>query len=136
MHDTEQKEQFVIKASRLMSVVVVFAISAGTYAEDKQGSANESPIVWGDVVNGLQLGIAPPVGTNGIAEPVFDGEILRARVFCRNVGKVPVHLLASVHTCLLGGGNPLLASGLTLAPKDGSEALTVTYWSTTITNTH
>ncbi len=117
----------MIKASRLMSVVVVFAIVAATYAEDKQGSTNESPVVWGDVVNGLQLGIAPPVGTNGIAEAIFDGVNLRARVFCRNTSEVPVRLLASVHTCLLGGDNPLFASGVALTPKNGGNSITVTY---------
>jgi hypothetical protein len=110
-----------------MSVLIVLALAATTYAEDRQSSQNSNSIAWGDVVNGLQLGIAPPVGTNGIAEVIFDGENLRAHVFCRNTSEAPVRLLASVHTCLLGGDNPLFASGVTLTPKDGGNSITVTY---------
>jgi len=86
-------------------------------------------IRWGTPVNGLQLGIAPPVSKNGDTEVLFDGNALRVRVFCRNAGDAPVRLLASVHTCLLGegGNNALLASELTLAPKDGGKTISVTY---------
>ena len=40
-----------------------------------------------------------------------------------------MRLVASVHTCLLGkgGNNALLASELTLTPKDGGQAISVTY---------
>ncbi len=119
----------MITATKLMSVLVVFAFAAATDAEDKQDNANEPPIVWGEVVNGLQLGIAPPVGTNGVMHAMFDGENLCARVFCRNTGKTPIRLLASVHTCLLGkgGNNALLASGIILTPKNGGTPLAVTY---------
>lgn len=86
-------------------------------------------IHWGTPVNGLQLGIAPPVTENGDPEPIFDGNALRVRVFCRNAGDVPVRLLASVHLCLLGEGgrNALLASELVLTPKDGGQSISITY---------
>jgi hypothetical protein len=94
------------------------------------GKAARAPIAsetirWGTPVNGLQLGIAPPVNKEGDPEATFDGNALRARVFCRNAGEASVRLLASVHTCLLGGGgnNALLASEVTLAPKDGGKAM-------------
>ncbi|MEI8122649.1 MAG: hypothetical protein WCI20_11390 [bacterium] len=101
-------------------------------AEQSGGPANGADletIRWGTPVNGLQLGIAPPVSKNGVPEAIFDGHALRVRVFCRNAGAVPVRLLASVHTCLLGegGNNALLASELTLTPKDGGKTISVAY---------
>lgn len=43
-------------------------------------------MVWGGVVNGLQLGISPPAGTNGVAAAVCDGSTLQVRVHWRNTG--------------------------------------------------
>ena len=99
------------------------------FADDAKPPRDVRPIAWGDIVNGLQLGIAPPVGTNGVIQPLFDGESVQADVFCRNAGDTAVRVLASVHTCLLGkgGNNALLASGIMLAPEDGGKPITVTY---------
>ena len=113
---------------RILAFAILIGVTSG-YADDSQNLTQADPIVWGEVVNGLQLGISPPVGTNGIPDTVFDGDSLRARVFCRNVGDSPVRLLASVHTCLLGkgGNNALLVSEVELTPKDGGQAISVTY---------
>ena len=99
------------------------------FADNATPPRDVRPIAWGEVVNGLQLGIAPPVGTNGVIQPLFDGESVQADVFCRNAGDTAVRVLASVHTCLLGqgGNNALLASGIMLAPEGGGKPVKVTY---------
>lgn len=119
----------MIRTNVFLSAIVVFSWLPAAHAGDATCVSGDSFIAWGDALDGLQLGIAPPIGTNGVAEPLFDGESLRAVVYCRNVGSTPVRLLASVHTCLLGqgGGNALLASGLTLSPKEGGASVNVTY---------
>jgi hypothetical protein len=108
-------------------VIGILTANVAGYAHDNPNRADADQIAWGKVVNGLQLGIAPPVENNG--EAVFDGSTLQARVLCRNVGNSPVRLLASVHTCLLGkgGDNALLVSELILTPKNGRESLSLTY---------
>lgn len=112
-----------------MSVLVCLSVGLTTHAVAETNLTDDGVIVWGKVVNGLQLGISPPTGTNGVSEAIFDGSTLRAFVFCRNVSDSPIQLLASVHTCLLGdgGNNALLASKLILTPKNGGGSHFVTY---------
>jgi hypothetical protein len=112
-----------------MSVSAFLCVGLVAHAAPDSTSSEASTVVWGQVTNGLQLGIAPPIGAKGTREAIFDGNTLRVRVFCRNAADTPVRLLASVHTCLLGEGgrNALLASELTLMPKGGGKALSVTY---------
>lgn len=112
-----------------MSAAEFLCVGLAAQAAPELPSSSANTIAWGPVTNGLQLGIAPSLGNNGAPEPIFDGNVLRVRVLCRNAGDTPVRLLASVHTCLLGSGgkNALLASGLTLTPKDEGKALSVTY---------
>ena len=110
----------------IVAIGILTANVAG-YAHGNPNQTDADQIVWGKVVNGLQLGISPLAGNNG--EAAFDGTTLHARVFCRNVGNSPVRLLASVHTCLLGkgGDNALLVSELILTPKSGHESFFLTY---------
>lgn len=117
------------KAMIAMSMLALLRVGLVAHAAPGSASSEANTIVWGQVTNGLQLGIAPPRGTKGTPEAMFDGTTLRVRVFCRNSADTPVRLLASVHTCLLGDGgkNALLASELTLVPKGGGKALSVTY---------
>ena len=113
----------------LIRLLVLCTLVGSASAEDAKAARDANSIVWGDAVNGLKLGISPPVGTNGVTEPIFDGKSLRVDVFCRNVSASPVRILASVHDCLQGkgGDNALLASGVVLTPKNGGKPVTVTY---------
>ena len=117
-----------MKKAALATSILIFlsAILTGS-AEDNQNPAGTDTTLWGKVVNGLQLGISPTVGTNHTANAVFDGNTLNVNVHLRNVSTSPVRFIASVHTCLLGGANPLLVSKLILKPDAGEEPLVVTY---------
>jgi hypothetical protein len=85
-------------------------------------------IIWGDVVNGLQLGISPPAGTNGVAAAVFDGKTLHINVQVRNTGKTPVRFLASTFGCATVGPHAAIpVTKLILTPSNGGEPLSITY---------
>ncbi len=114
------------------TVIALCLLSAGmaACAGEKRENARADGIAWGKVVDGLQLGISPPVGDDGAPKAAFDGDTLRVRVHLRNVGKSPVRLLASVHTCVAmgsGGAAAIHASKLVLKPKAGGDPRTVTY---------
>ena len=97
-------------------------------ADEEEDPSNADRIVWGGVVNGLQLGISPPAGTNGVAAAVFDGSTLHVQVHLRNAGKSPVRLLASTYGCLaFGPAGAIPVSKLILTPKKGGAPLSITY---------
>jgi hypothetical protein len=114
------------------TAIALCLLSAGMAAhpEEKRESVRADGIVWGKVVDGLQLGISSPAGDDGAPAAAFDGETLRVRVHLRNIGKSPVRLLASVHSCVAMGSNgsaAIHASKLVLSPKAGGDPRTVTY---------
>ena len=112
-----------------VALAVLLCGVPATYSQDHRGDGSTATIAWGDAVKGLQLGIALEAGTNALAVPKSDGSNVRVQVSLRNIGKSPVRLLASVHTCLLGesGANALLVSRLVLKPKAGGDPFTIAY---------
>ena len=111
-----------------VSAVMFLCAVAVTCSQESIGPVI-TETAWGDIVNGLQLGLAPQTGTNASARELFDGTNIYLQVFLRNTGQAPVKLLASVHTCLLGedGENALCVSKFVMQPKAGGDPLTVTY---------
>jgi hypothetical protein len=99
------------------------------FASDQEGDPSDADrIVWGRVVKGLQLGISPLPGTNGVAAAVFDGSTLQVQVHLRNAGKSPVRFLASTYGCLaFGPDGAIPVSKLILTPKTGGAPLAITY---------
>lgn len=96
-----------------------------TLVEDRFNAAR---IVWGEVVNGLQLGISPPAGIDGVAVALFDGATLHVNVQVRNTGKSPVRFLASTFGCAaMGSGAAIPVTKLILTPTGGGEPLSITY---------
>jgi hypothetical protein len=118
-----------VKARIIPACVLTLLTVVLTRQTLAQAPPPDDKIVWGQVKGGLQLGIAPPMSADGVPEATFDSGTLSVRVYCRNTGKTPVRLLASVHTCLLGEGgkNALLVSELILTPAHGGEPVSVTY---------
>ena len=85
-------------------------------------------IAWGDAVNGLQLGIFPDAGTNGLPATLFDGRTLHVSVQVRNTGKSPVRFLAPTYGCAgLGSGGAIPVTKLILTPSEGGEPLSVAW---------
>lgn len=117
-----------IAMASIAAALLVLAATA-THAQDRSRDAETAKVAWGETVNGLQLGLAPPVATNALAPAVADRANVIVQVFLRNTSKSPIPLLASVHTCLLGegGANGLLVSRLVLKPKAAGDPLIVAY---------
>ena len=117
-----------------MSVCVLLSGATSAYSEEAKNGNAVDGIVWGEVVNGLQLGISPPVKLSethefaGFDGPMFDGGTLYVTVHLRNVGQSPVRFLPSVWDCLaMGDAGAIPVSKLTLTPGEGGKSLTVTY---------
>jgi len=117
-----------------MGVCVSLLEVASAYCEEAKNGNDRDGIVWGEVVNGLQLGISPPVKLSETREfagadgPVLDGSSLYVTVHLRNVGKSPVRFLPSVWDCLaMGDAGAIPVSELTLTLKEGGKSLTITY---------
>lgn len=125
----KRQENHVRRSMIWTGTCVLLCAMMGAHSQEKVRKAEDGTIVWGKVVDGLQLGIAPPDPTKKAAKPLFDGNTMRGRVCLRNAGKKPVRLLASVHTCLAfsTGANSLLASKLILQVPKGGNALVVNY---------
>ena len=96
---------------------------------DEQGNPPDADgIVWGKVVNGLQLGISPTAGTNGDVMPLFDGTTLHVNVQVRNAGKSTVRFIPSIFGCAaMGAGAGIPVTKLILTPGAGGEPLAITY---------
>ena len=110
--------------------VLLFGVTS-VYSEDTINGNDVEGIVWGEAINGLQLGISPPVKrseTHEIDGPIVDGGTLHVTVHLRNVGNSDVRFLPSVWSCLaMGDGGALPVSKLTLTPEGGGKSVTVTY---------
>ena len=97
-------------------------------ADNARGPSDADGIVWGGVVNGLQLGISPKAGTNGVPEALFDGTALHINVHVRNTGKSPVRFLPNTFGCAaMGPGAAIFVTKLILTPSKGGEPLSITY---------
>ena len=103
-------------------------------AEETKTGIDTDGIAWGKAINGLQLGISPPVKLSethefdGFEEPVIERDTLQFTVHLRNVGSSDVRFLPTVWDCLaMGDAGAVLVSKLVLTPESGSESLTVTY---------
>jgi hypothetical protein len=117
----------------LSASVLLFGVTSA-YSEEAKNGSDAGAIVWGEVVNGLQLGISPPVKLSethefaGFEGPMFDGGTLHVTVHLRNAGKSPVRFLPSVWDCLaMGEGGAIPVSKITLTPEEGGKSLTVAY---------
>jgi hypothetical protein len=113
--------------------VLLFGVTSA-YSEEAKSGNTVDRIVWGEVVNGLQLGISPPVKLGethefaGFDGPVSDGDAVHVTVHLRNVGKSHVRFLPSVWDCLaMGDGGAIPVSELILTPEGVGKTLTVTY---------
>jgi hypothetical protein len=99
-------------------------------AESSGGPTNGAEmetVRWGESARGLQLGISPMAGTNGVTLPVVDGQTIRLETRLRNSGETPVRILAPIYRCLLGGGDPLFVSQIVFTPKNGGPSVVATY---------
>ena len=117
-----------------LSVCVLSFGFTSAYSEEAKNGRHVDGIVWGEVVNGLQLGISPPVILSethefaGFKSPVFDGGNLHVTVHLRNIGECSVRFLPSAWDCLaMGDAGAIPVSKLALAPAEGGKTLTVTY---------
>ena len=113
----------------MSAFVLLFGVTSAYSEEAKDGNAVDR-IVWGEVVNGLQLGISPPLKLSethefaGFDGPMFDGGTLHVTVHLRNAGESPVRLLPSVWDCLaMGDDGAIPVSRLTLTPEEGGKSL-------------
>ena len=79
--------------------------------------------LWGEPVQGLQLGIVAEGGEQDEAGPLCLRTVLRA------VGDQPVEVIAPIYTCLLGEGEPMMLSHLELTPQGegGGPAIPLVY---------
>lgn len=112
-------------APLLIGPLVLLSATTGAYGE---GKPEPAAIVWGEAVNGLQLGISAAAESKEDGEEAAGGRALRFDVHLRNVSKAPVSLLASVHGCVaMGSGAAVLVSNLVLQPEIGGRAATVSY---------
>jgi acetyl esterase len=121
---TQRMDEFLVSINYLEEKT-----AAGTYSQSRSDVAAAETIAWGRHVGGLQLGLSPQDGGNTTDRAVSDGKSVYLQVVLRNVGKSPVRLLASTHTCLLGegGANALLVSRLVLKPKAGGGPFVLVY---------
>lgn len=117
----------------MSACVLLFGVTSAC-SEEARSRKDVDGIVWGEVVNGLQLGISPPVKLSethefvGFDGPMFDGGTLHVTVHLRNAGKSPVRFLPSVWDCLaMGDAGAIPVSRLALTPAEGGKTLTVTY---------
>ncbi|MCH5372359.1 MAG: hypothetical protein JJ992_00155 [Planctomycetes bacterium] len=117
-------------AMGLLSLALLLGGVTATCSQDHRGDASPATKAWGDAVKGLQLGLARQAGNSAVADRVSDDSNVLVQVSLRNIGKSPIRLLASVHTCLLGegGANALLVSRLVLKPKAGGDPFTIAYY--------
>ncbi len=113
-----------------MGVWVLLSACTASHYDEPRVPSRADGIAWGHAVDGLQLGISSPAGDDEAPGTAFDGDTLRVDVHLRNVGKSPVRLLASVHTCVAMGPHgaaAIHASKLVLNPKTGGDPRTITY---------
>ena len=97
-------------------------------SEDKTDPTPADRIVWGKVFDGLQLGIFPDAGTDGLATKLFDGKSLQLNVQVRNAGKSAVRFLPSTFGCAaLGPDGAIPVTKLILTPSGGGEPISITY---------
>jgi len=89
---------------------------------------NDASIIWGDAVNGLQMGISPRSDAKGAPMALFDGKILQFNVQLRNAGKAPVRIIPNAFGCAaVGCGGAIPVTKFTLMPSKGGEPVSVTY---------
>lgn len=97
-------------------------------AVNARDPAHADRMAWGGVVNGLQLGISPEAGDNGVPQALFDGTALHINVQVRNAGKSPVRFLPNTFGCAaMGSGGAVPVTKLILTPSEGGEPLAITY---------
>jgi hypothetical protein len=118
-------------SSGVIGLIVVLSTFMAVYGEDKEVPPAADRIVWGNEVNGLQLGISPNVGANGLPATLFDGGTLTVNVHVRNTGKTPVRFLPSTFSCAAHGSyGGILVTKLLLTPSKEGEPLSITYQGT------
>ena len=119
-----RSKRVVVWMSTLAFLTAVMAM----YGEDKQDPSTADGIVWGKVLNGLELGIFPDAGTDGLPATLFDGRTLCINVQVRNAGKSQVRFLATTFGCAaLGPDGAIPVTKLILTPTEGGEPLSITY---------
>ena len=97
-------------------------------ADNAQDPAQADRMAWGGVVNGLQLGISPEAGDNGVPVALFDGGTFHVNVQVRNAGKSPVSFIPNTFGCAaVGPGGGIPVTKLILTPSEGGEPLAITY---------
>ena len=90
--------------------------------------ANDESIIWGDAVNGLQMGVSPRAGEKGAPMALFDGKTLQFNVQLRNAGKTPVRIVPNTFGCAaVGCGGAIPVTKFILTPSKGGEPLSITY---------
>lgn len=73
-------------SSCAISVCFLLSGVASVYSEDAKNGIDTDGIAWGETINGLQLGISPPVKLgethefDGFEEPILDGDTLQVTV--------------------------------------------------------
>ena len=122
--------------SSLFIISVCILLLGGTYvrSEDAKNESKTDGIAWGKVINGLQLGISPPVKLDeshefdGFEEPVIERDTLQVTVHLRNAGTSDVRFLPTVWDCLaLGDDGAIPVSKIILTPESGGDSLTIIY---------
>lgn len=112
----------------LMSTLAFLSAVMSTHGGDKQDASTADRIVWGKVVNGLQLGIFPDAGADGLPATLFDGKTLHVNIQVRNASRSPVRFLPSTFACAaVGSGGAIPVTKLVLTPSKAGEPLLVTY---------
>jgi hypothetical protein len=127
------EKDFSVKIAFLFICVLLSAVTV-VHAKDTPNRSDDNGIVWGEVINGLQLGISPPVKMSetfeidGFEGPILEKGSLNVTIHLRNVGSSNKRFLPSVWDCLaMGDAGAVLASKLTLTPEQGDDSLTVSY---------
>ena len=104
----------------------VMLSTVAAYGQEERKSSTADSIVWGEVVNGLRLGISPPFESSEGEAVTFDGTTLRVDVHLRNASQSPVSLFPSVYQCLaFGPHGASLVSHLSLQPNQDGAPLTL-----------
>ena len=118
----------------IISVCILLLGRTYVHSEDARNESNTDGIAWGKVINGLQLGISPPVKLDesqkfdGFEEPIIERDTLQVTVRLRNAGTSDVRFLPTVWDCLaMGDAGAIPVSKIILTPNSGGDSLTVTY---------
>ncbi len=89
---------------------------------------HDASIIWGDAVNGLQMGISPRADAKGAPMALFDGRTLQFNVQLRNAGKTPVRIIPNAFGCAaLGCGGAIPVTKFILTPSKRGEPVSFTY---------